>query len=171
MSIVKRLGGSSAAKIRHLFGLCKDFEEKMCKVSAKKQVYLFFLPSRSHFYAKSVEMEVIFNRCWVLEIQNEVSTNQIGWSEGLDVTLDKVSCTSAMFKRVWHCSRFALPLRRNHEHMRGQTAKWKLVFDEVWLHERWDCATFVVSMSAGRVLKSLMVKRVREEKDFGTMNF
>ena len=25
-------------------------------------------------------------------------------------------------------------------------------------------------MSAGRVLKSLMVKRVREEKDFGTMN-
>ena len=25
-------------------------------------------------------------------------------------------------------------------------------------------------MSAGRVLKSLMVKRVREEEDFGTMN-
>ena len=25
-------------------------------------------------------------------------------------------------------------------------------------------------MSAGRILKSLMVKRVREEKDFGTMN-
>ena len=43
-------------------------------------------------------------------------------------------------------------------------------FFEVWLHERWDCATFVVSMSAGRILKSLMVKRVREEKDFGTMN-
>ena len=43
-------------------------------------------------------------------------------------------------------------------------------FYEVWLHERWDCATFVVSMSAGRVLKSLMVKRVRKEKDFGTMN-
>ena len=75
MSIVKRLGGSGAAKVRLLFGLCKDFEEKMCKVSAKKQVYLFFLPSRSHFYAKSVEMEVIFNSCWVLEIQNEVSTN------------------------------------------------------------------------------------------------
>ena len=75
MSIVKRLGGSSTAKVRHLFGLCKEFEEKMCKVSAKKQVYLFFLPSRSHFYAKSVEMEVIFNRCWVLEIQNAASTN------------------------------------------------------------------------------------------------
>ena len=60
MSIVKRLGGSSAAKIRYLFGLCKDFEEKVCKVSAKKQVYLFFLPSRSHFYAKSVEMEVVY---------------------------------------------------------------------------------------------------------------
>ena len=60
MSIVKRLGGSGAAKLRHLFGLCKDFEEKVCKVSAKKQVYLFFLPSRSHFYAKSVEMEVFY---------------------------------------------------------------------------------------------------------------
>ena len=61
-------------------------------MSAKKQVYLFFLPSRSHFYAKSAEMEVIFNSCWVLEIQNEVSTNQIGSSTnhigrfgGLDV--------------------------------------------------------------------------------------
>ena len=31
MSIVKRLGGSSAAKVRHLFGLCKDFEEKVWK--------------------------------------------------------------------------------------------------------------------------------------------
>ena len=60
MSIVKRLGGSGGAKIRHLFGLCKDFEEKMCKVSAKKQIYLFLLPSRSHFYAKSVEMEVVY---------------------------------------------------------------------------------------------------------------
>ena len=48
----------------------------MCKVSAKKQVYLFFLPSRSHFYAKSVEMEAIFNRYWVLEIQNAASANQ-----------------------------------------------------------------------------------------------
>ena len=96
MSIVKRLGGSSAAKVRHLFGLCKEFEEKMCKVSAKKQVYLFFLPSRSHFYAKSVEMEAIFNRCWVLEIQNAASTNQSGATTnhivrfgGLDVILQR----------------------------------------------------------------------------------
>ena len=58
----------------------------------KKASLLVFLPSRSHFYAKSVEMEVIFNSCWVLEIQNEVSTNQIGSSTnhigrfgGLDV--------------------------------------------------------------------------------------
>ena len=51
---------SVAAKVKHLFGLCKEFEEKMCKVSAKKQVYLFILPSRSHFYAKSVEMEVAY---------------------------------------------------------------------------------------------------------------
>ena len=31
MSIVKRLGGSSGAKIRHLFELCMDFEEKVWK--------------------------------------------------------------------------------------------------------------------------------------------
>ena len=68
----------------------------MCKVSAKKQVYLFFLPSRSHFYAKSVEMEAIFNRCWVLEIQNAASANQswastnhIGRFGGLDVILQR----------------------------------------------------------------------------------
>ena len=30
--------------------------------------------------------------------------------------------------------------------------------------------TFAASMAAGRVLKSLMVKRVREEKDCGTLN-
>ena len=40
----------------------------MCKVSAKKQVYLFLLSSRSHFYAKSVEMEVVFNRCWMFRV-------------------------------------------------------------------------------------------------------
>ena len=42
LSIIKKLEGSGEANIRHLFGLCKDFEEKVCKVSAKKQVYLFF---------------------------------------------------------------------------------------------------------------------------------
>ena len=31
LSIVKRLGGSGAAKVRHLFGLCKKFEEKVWK--------------------------------------------------------------------------------------------------------------------------------------------
>ena len=72
--------GTVAAKVKHLFGLCKEFEEKMCKVSAKKQVYLFLLPSRSHFYTKSAEMEAIFNRCWVLEIQNAASANQSGSS-------------------------------------------------------------------------------------------
>ena len=44
------------------------------------------------FWKKSAELEVIFNSCWVLEIQNEVSANQIGSSTnhigrfgGLDV--------------------------------------------------------------------------------------
>ena len=31
MSIVKRLGGSGAANVRHLFGLCKDFGRKVWK--------------------------------------------------------------------------------------------------------------------------------------------
>ena len=58
----------------------------------KKASLHVFLPSRSHFYAKSVEMEAIFNRCWVLEIQNAASANQSGASTnhigrfgGLDV--------------------------------------------------------------------------------------
>ena len=44
------------------------------------------------FWKKSVEMEVIFNSCWVLEIQNAASanlswasTNHIGRFGGLDV--------------------------------------------------------------------------------------
>ena len=48
------------------------------------------------FYAKSVELEVIFNSCWVLEIQNAAFTNQSGASTnhigrfgGLDVILQR----------------------------------------------------------------------------------
>ena len=76
---------SIVTKVRHLFGLCKGFEGKICKVSAKKQVYLFIcrnlVPtraesslfglcrvtprfnkvSRSHFYAKRSEMKVVYN--------------------------------------------------------------------------------------------------------------
>ena len=37
------------------------------------------------FWKKCAELEVIFNSCWVLEIQNEVSTNHIGRFGGLDV--------------------------------------------------------------------------------------
>ena len=62
------------------------------KGECKKASLLVFLPSRSHFYAKSVELEVIFNSCWVLEIQNAASanlswasTNHIGRFGGLDV--------------------------------------------------------------------------------------
>ena len=45
---------SVAAKVKHLFGLFKEFEKK------------------------SVEIEAIFNRCWVLEIQYAAFTNQSG---------------------------------------------------------------------------------------------
>ena len=89
-ALLRGLARTDDAKVKHLFGLCKGFGrknvqgeckkasllvffcraaaifmQKMCKVSAKKQVYLFFLPSRSHFYSKNAEMEVVFNRCWV----------------------------------------------------------------------------------------------------------
>ena len=68
LSIVERLGG---------FWCCKG------------KTFIWIVQG---FWKKSVEMEVIFNSCWVLEIQNEVSTNQIGSSTnhigrfgGLDV--------------------------------------------------------------------------------------
>ena len=46
------VAGTVAAKVRHLFGLCKEFEEKMCKVSAKKQVYMFFCRAAAIFIQK-----------------------------------------------------------------------------------------------------------------------
>ena len=46
------VAGTVAAKVKHLFGLCKEFEEKMCKVSAKKQVYLFFCRAAAIFMQK-----------------------------------------------------------------------------------------------------------------------
>ena len=68
LSIVERLGG---------FWCCKG------------KTFIWIVQG---FWKKSVEMEVIFNSCWVLEIQNEVSTNPIGSSTnhigrfgGLDV--------------------------------------------------------------------------------------
>ena len=66
------VAGTVAAKIKHLFGLCREFEEKMCKVSAKKQFYLFLLPSRSQLYAKNVEMEVVLTDggCWSYKMRH-----------------------------------------------------------------------------------------------------
>ena len=62
-----------------------DTLERCCKGKA-------FIWIVQGFWKKSVEMEVIFNSCWVLEIQNEVSANQRGSSTnhigrfgGLDV--------------------------------------------------------------------------------------
>ena len=46
----------------------------------KKASLLVFFAEPQPFYAKSVEMEAIFNRCWVLEIQNAAFTNQSGSS-------------------------------------------------------------------------------------------
>ena len=70
------VAGTVDAKVKHLFGLCKEFEEKMCKVSAKKQVYLFFLPSRSHFYAKSANWRCFLTNIWCFDMQNAASANQ-----------------------------------------------------------------------------------------------
>ena len=54
LSIVERLGG---------FWCCKG------------KAFIWIVQG---FWKKSVEMEAIFNSCWVLEIQNKVSTNQSG---------------------------------------------------------------------------------------------
>ena len=43
---------SVAAKVRYLFGLCKDFEEKMCKVSAKKASLLVICRAAAIFMQK-----------------------------------------------------------------------------------------------------------------------
>ena len=68
MSIVKRLGGSSAAKVRHLFGLCKDFEEKVWK-------WRWFLTDVGCFEMQNAASA---NQSWA-------STNHIGRFGGLDV--------------------------------------------------------------------------------------
>ena len=62
---MRGLAGSGAAKVKHLFGLCKGFAGKNVQGECKKASLLVFLPSRSHFYAKSEEMKAVFNRCWV----------------------------------------------------------------------------------------------------------
>ena len=46
------VAGTVAAKVRHLFGLCKEFEEKMCKVSAKKANLLVFIAEPQPFLCK-----------------------------------------------------------------------------------------------------------------------
>ncbi|WP_144007843.1 hypothetical protein [Prevotella sp. P5-92] len=46
------VAGTVAAKVKHLFGLCKEFEEKMCKVSAKKANLLVFIAEPQPFLYK-----------------------------------------------------------------------------------------------------------------------
>ena len=67
LSIVKRLGGSSAAKVGHLFGLCMEFGRNNIQGEYKKSSLFVFIDEPQQFLYKSVEIEVIFNRFWVLE--------------------------------------------------------------------------------------------------------
>ena len=67
---------SVAAKVKHLFELCKEFEEKVWK-------WRRFLTDVGCF-----EMQNAASAS-----QSGLSTNHIGRFGGLDVTLDKVSCT------------------------------------------------------------------------------
>ena len=80
-------------------------------------------------------MEAIFNRCWVLEIQNAASTNQswastnhIGQFGGLDVIS-----------------------QRRYGQVRGQTAKWMLAFT------KFDC------MESGRVRFPPYIERMERK--------
>ena len=67
LSIVERLGGSSGAKVGHLFGLCMDFGRNNMQGEYKKSSLFVFIDEPQQFLYKSVEIEAIFNRCWVLE--------------------------------------------------------------------------------------------------------
>ena len=67
---------SVAAKVRHLFGLCKDFEGKNVQGECKKANLLVFLPSRSHFYAKVWKWRWFLTDVGCFEMQNAASANQ-----------------------------------------------------------------------------------------------
>ena len=69
-ALLRGLARTDGAKIRHLFGLCKDFEEKMCKVSAKKQVYMFFCRAAAIFIQKVWKWRRFLTAvvCW--DVQN-----------------------------------------------------------------------------------------------------
>ena len=92
----ERRGRNCCCKDKTFIWIVQGIWGKNVQVSAKNNFYLFLLPSRSHFYAKSVEMEAIFNRWWGFEIQNAASTNQSGATanhivrfRGLDVILQR----------------------------------------------------------------------------------
>ena len=106
------------------------------------------------FCGKSVEMEVIFNSCWVFRRAKcgVYKPMWVDYKPYLGMWKDGTNFVASL----WTSGRADCEVEAG--------------IYEVWLYGKRRDATFGASMSAGRVLKSLMVKRVREEKDFGTMN-
>ena len=103
---------------------------------------------------QSAEMEVVFNRCWVFQ----------------DAKCGICKPKLGIYKSYWAVRRIGRNFAASIWASARIDCEVDASFYEVGLHGWWRGITFAASMSAGRVLKSLMVKRVREEKDFGTMN-
>ncbi len=66
LSIVKRLGGSSAAKVGHLFGLCMEFGRNNIQGEYKKSSLFVFIDEPQQFLYKRVEKRRFLTdvRCW-----------------------------------------------------------------------------------------------------------
>ena len=130
---MRGLAGSGAAKVKHLFGLCKDFGRKMCKVSAKSKFTCFFAEPQP-ILCKSDDLAGVFNSCWVLGRAKcgvykpkwvDYKPYWGMWKDGTNFVASL--CTSG---------------RRDCEVVAG--------IYEVGLHGKRRGATFVASMSAGR---------------------
>ena len=106
------------------------------------------------FWGKNAEMEVVFNRCWVFQ-DAKCGICKPKWVDY------KPYCTvrrigTNFVASLWTSGRADCEVEAG--------------IYEVWFYGKRRGATFGASMSAGRILKSPIIKRVREEKDFGTMN-
>ena len=101
-----------------------------------------------------MEMEVVFNRCWVFR------------DEKCGICKPKLG----IYKPYWAVRRIGRNFAASIWASARIDCEVDASFYEVSLHGWWRGINFAASMSVGRVLKSPIVKRVREEKDFGTMN-
>ena len=117
------------------------------------QRYDFYLSCAS-VWEKSDDLTGVFNSCWVLGLA-KCSIYKPKWVDYKlywRMWMDDINFVASLWTSA----------RTDCEVVAG--------IYEVGLHGKRRGATFAASMSAGRIPKSPIVKRVRKEKDFGTMN-